>query len=158
MLICSGAEFYFHFLDVVNDAKFGHVLTSFDVKYGGFVKVASASWKIQDVCHSLLEFCDNQVKEKFKTGEVEKFLDLSLKSIGKSSSVQKIKCRVKNHISPCDHISPPIFNFLQFLYLIAGEIVPRRNRTQEKSYPNWMGTISPEISYPENEILTRYFL
>ena len=24
----------------------------------------------------------------------------------------------------------------------------RRNRTQEKSYPNWMGTISPEKSYP----------
>ena len=30
---------------------------------------------------------------------------------------------------------------------IAGEIVPRRNRTQEKSYPNWMGTISLEKSY-----------
>ena len=32
--------------------------------------------------------------------------------------------------------------------LIAGEIVPRRNRTQEKSYPYWMGTISLDISYP----------
>ena len=32
--------------------------------------------------------------------------------------------------------------------LVSGEIVPRRNRTQEKSYPTWMGTISLEKSYP----------
>ena len=31
---------------------------------------------------------------------------------------------------------------------VSGEIVPMRNRTQKKSYPTWMGTISLEISYP----------
>ena len=44
-----------------------------------------------------------------------------------------------------------------------GEIVPKRNRTQiewvrfHQRYRT-QGTISPEISYPGNEILTRYFL
>ena len=41
-----------------------------------------------------------------------------------------------------------IYMYFKYCLLIAGEIVPRRNRTQENSNPYWMGTISPEISYP----------
>ena len=78
-----------------------------------------------------------ELSNEFQSSNIRRLIYFELKNEKGDFSAVILGCITETYVWP-----------LSRLWGIAGEIVPRRNRTQEKSYPNWMGTISLEKSNP----------